>query len=186
MREVVEIEMPHSTFTLYKSVEEQSQASEHTNCSPYTSILGKMPKLTKSVKLHVSGKARGTRKNFPSFKRLSSHHPCTPYASKGGKSVKLNLNDTSITGKMEPKCMYTVFQIFHARCNILEDTWSFWGCEVVKHKWNERMDQFWSEGMFYSWGCELLDLDLTWKDHAGQTKPGQSITFEHCGVTTSA
>lgn len=53
--------------------------------------------------------------------------------------------------------------------NILEDTWSFWSCEVVKHKWNKRMDQFW-EGMFYSWGCELLDLDLTWKDHAGQTK----------------
>ena len=53
---------------------------------------------------------------------------------------------------------------------ILEDTWSFWSCEVVKHKWNKRMDQFW-EGMFYSWGCELLDLDLTWKDHAGQTKP---------------
>lgn len=106
MREVVEIEMPHSTFTLYKSVEEQSQASEHTNCSPYTSILGKMPKLTKSVKLHLSGRARGRCRNFPSLKRLSSHHPCTPYFSKGGKSVKLNLNDTSITGTMEPKCMY--------------------------------------------------------------------------------
>lgn len=39
MCEVVEIEMPHSTFTLYKSVEEQSQASKNTNCSPYTSLL---------------------------------------------------------------------------------------------------------------------------------------------------
>ena len=32
--EVVEIEMPQSTFTLYKSVyAEQPEASEHTNCS---------------------------------------------------------------------------------------------------------------------------------------------------------
>ena len=37
--EVVEIEMPQSTFTLYKSVyAEQPEASEHTNCNNNASL----------------------------------------------------------------------------------------------------------------------------------------------------
>ena len=90
----------------------------------------------------------------------------------GGKSVKLNLNDTAIAGARwnqgaRTSCDLTVFHAT-SMCSILEGHISAF--EVMKlssQKCTQRIDQFW-EGMFCPWGSEFLDLEPTW-DHSSES-----------------